>query len=71
MIVTDEHGDWVTVAEAAHHYRIQPATVRQWVHRYRIPTVKLDGRLLLDDLALAACDKARRDTRKGRTGHRR
>ena len=47
MNVVDEHtSDLLTVSEAAALLRLKPSTMRAWVHRRRIPFVKLGGRVL-------------------------
>lgn len=62
MIVTEDHGTWSTVAEAAEHHGVQERTIRAWIKRHHLPTVRLYGLVHVSDDALAACEKARRDT---------
>lgn len=71
MIRTLGHGRWLTVAEAAEAFGVEPGTIYAWRSRYRetfeLDGAKVDGRLHLPELELAKCEKARRDTPQGRT----
>ena len=66
-IETDDHGRWLTVAEAAEQFGVEPVTVYAWRKRYAgLEGVRVDGKLHLPELVLARCEKARRDTPQGR-----
>lgn len=62
MIVTEDHGTWVTVAEAAAHHGVTERTIRAWITRHNLTTVRLYGLTHINDEALAVCEKSRRDT---------
>ena len=55
----------LTISEAAEVAGVSPATVRSWVLRYRLPTVRVDGRVMLGERALYECERARRRDGRG------
>lgn len=59
--------NWFTLAVSASRHGVQESTVRQWVHRRKVSSHKLDGRLWVcdDDVADCALLKRLRDTPTG------
>ena len=59
-------GGLLTYLEAAFRVGVRPATVRQWVRRGHLPTVVVDGSVLVPERQLLECERDRR-----RSGRRR
>ena len=56
----------LTLAEAAQIAGFTVATIRVWIVRYKLPTTKALGEVMVSELAFYDCEKARRDTPEGR-----
>lgn len=57
----------LTIAEAADVAGVAPSTMRCWITRYDLPTVKgVDGLVLISERAVLDCERVRRHARRGR-----
>ena len=56
----------LTLAEAAEIAGLPVATIRVWICRYRLPTTRALGEVMVSELAFLDCEKDRRDTPEGR-----
>ena len=56
----------LTVREAAALARVEPATIRTWIHRYQLPTTTVLGEVMVTEKALLDCERDRRRARRGR-----
>jgi len=56
----------LTIAEAAEIAEVTPSTIRVWIARHKLPTTRIQGRVMVSELAFYDCEKARRDTPEGR-----
>ncbi len=66
MISADSIG-LLTVGEAAAIAGIRERTLRVWIVRYQLPTLRLgDGRVLVSERAFLACERSRRCETRGR-----
>lgn len=64
----DEHAiGLLTIPEAAEVAGVAASTLRCWIHRYGIPTVKsLGGVTLVPERAVLDCERVRRHAGRGR-----
>lgn len=66
-MIDQSHIGLLTITEAAEVAGVAPATIRQWVRRYSLPTVTgLDGRTLVSERAVLDCEHDRRVETRGR-----
>ena len=56
----------LTLAEAAQIAGFPVATMRVWITRYHLPTTRVQGQVMVSELAFYDCEKARRNTPQGR-----
>ena len=56
----------LTVAEAAQIAEVSPVTIRIWITRHKLPTTRIQGRVVLHELAFLDCERDRRNTPEGR-----
>jgi len=57
----------LTVDEAADVAGVRPGTIRSWISRHDLPTVRnWSGRVLISELAVLDCEMARRQATRGR-----
>jgi hypothetical protein len=56
----------LTLAEAAEIAGFPVATIRVWITRYKLPTTRILGQVMVSELAFYDCEKARRNTPQGR-----
>jgi len=57
----------LTLPEAAKIAEVSPVTVRVWIGRYKLPTVRVQGRVMISEMVLYDCERARRNTPQGRS----
>lgn len=56
----------LTLPEAAEIAGFPVATIRVWITRYKLPTTRVLGQVMVSELAFLDCEKARRNTPEGR-----
>jgi hypothetical protein len=56
----------LTIPEAAEVAEVAPSTMRCWITRYGIPTVNLDGLVLVTERDVLECERVRRHAGRGR-----
>ena len=56
----------LTLTEAAEIAGFPVATIRVWITRYRLPTTRILGQVMVSEMAFYDCERARRNTPQGR-----
>jgi len=56
----------LTLTEAAEIAGFPVATIRVWITRYRLPTTRILGQVMVSEMAFYDCERARRNTPEGR-----
>jgi len=56
----------LTLAEASEIAGFPVATIRVWITRYRLPTTRILGQVMVSEMEFYDCERARRDTPQGR-----
>jgi excisionase family DNA binding protein len=64
--LSEEDIGLLTIAEAADVAEVTPSTIRVWIARHKLPTTRVQGRVMLHELAFLDCERARRNTPEGR-----
>lgn len=56
----------LTLTEASQIAGFSVSTIRVWITRYKLPTTRVLGQVMVSELAFYDCEKGRRDTPQGR-----
>lgn len=57
----------LTLSEASEIVGLPTATIRVWITRYQLPTTQALGEVMVSEMALLDCERARRNTPQGRS----